>query len=459
MKHLKLSKLVGIPEAKFVELLQSDLIQYRSARLIPLLKTGDEMALTSILLSAIRLVKEFRHLIFKELGLPKVGTFHFLTEVSFPEIGKERFDGLIVVIKSGKVVDALALEMKKGTEELTTDKMQVYQDLARKLKIPKLVSVSNQFVSDSKQLPYPIKRYKAVDLYHFSWTYLLTLGRILLFKNQLNIADQDQVEIMKEVLYYFEGDKSGVQSLMRMPSEWKALTEDIRAHKSISIKGPNEIKAVEGWYQMEKHLALKLSQKLGVLVKTKSRSKDSVKADVQFVDKQNSIRTKLVVAHAISDIVVEADFEKRNLKQTVSLTIPESGTNTAKVNWLIKQLQGAKKKKPGEFDALYDSVFVEAYIKYQRKPVTVRVSQVEDLKKIHKSDELKSFKLYAVKDLGAKFTSQTGFLKSVEAFVNTFYGGYIQHLKNWSKPAPKIDPKKTNIEMGGKDIQGVALVD
>jgi hypothetical protein len=56
--------------------------------LIPTLKTGDEMALTSIFLSILRLVKEYKYNIFKDLKLINKGQVYYYTEVTFPEIDK-----------------------------------------------------------------------------------------------------------------------------------------------------------------------------------------------------------------------------------------------------------------------------------------------------------------------------------------------------------------------------------
>ena len=84
----KINKLVGLKKTEFDEYVKNDKITLSEARLIPLLKTGDEMALTSILMSSIRLVKEFRYQIFKELKLKRSGKAYFYTEVCFQDIDK-----------------------------------------------------------------------------------------------------------------------------------------------------------------------------------------------------------------------------------------------------------------------------------------------------------------------------------------------------------------------------------
>jgi len=442
MNEKKLTKLVGLKEDDFKYFIGTSQIQYTNARLIPLLKTGDEMALTSIFLSAVRLVKEFRNLVFKNIKLPKSGKFYYLTEVCFPELSKNRIDGLIVIIKSGKISNAVIFEMKKESNNIELKQLSDYIALAQKLRIPNVVTVSNQYVSDPSESPVNIRIPKKINLFHFSWTYLLTLGRILLYKNENNIADEDQVEIMKEVLFYLESEKSGVKGFNRMSVEWKTLTENILAHKAIRESDKTLHTAILSWYQEEKDMALKLSRELGLLVKGKSRNKDSIKSDAKYVIKHNSIKTKISVKDAVSDIIVEADFEKKNLKMSVTISCPETGTNTSKVNWLIKQLENGKKKSPQPFDRLYSSTYITAGIKYARSGRTEELKNYDALKRIPKQEEINGFKLYAVQNLGSKFTSQKGFITAIEGFLLDFYDAYVQYLTNWTKPAPKIEPSK-----------------
>jgi len=434
----KVTKLIGLKEDVFLELLKTNQIQHKRARLIPLLKTGDEMALTSIFLSALRLVKEFRYSVFKDIKMPRSGKFHYLTEVRIPELSKHRIDGLIVCIKSGKVSDAAIFEMKKENNILDKKQISDYINLGLKLKIPRLVTISNQFVSSPDQSPFSIKHSKRINLYHFSWTSLLTKGRILLFKNETNIEDEDQVEIMKEVLHYFESEKSGVKSYTKMCDEWKTLTESILAHKPIKESSQVLEKAIMSWYEEEKDMALKLSRELGANVKSKSRNADSIKNDKKYVLKHKSIQTSIDVKNSVSDIIIKADFEKKNLYMSVAVKPPESGTNTSKVNWLVRYLEQGKKKNEKAFFKNIKKIYVSANIKYSRVPVTVSLSDISKLKEIHKKDEIKDFKLYVVKELGRSFISPKGFVNNLEELLLDFYEGYVQHLINWTKPAPKI---------------------
>ena len=112
MVKKKLSKLVGLRLEEFESFRSSGQIQVQPAKLIPLLKAGDEMALTSVFLSALRHVKEYKDKIFKELKLSRGGKAYYYTEVSFPELGKSRIDGLALIVIKGVIKEAVLFEMK-----------------------------------------------------------------------------------------------------------------------------------------------------------------------------------------------------------------------------------------------------------------------------------------------------------------------------------------------------------
>ena len=115
----KLKKLIGLKKIDFdlytkdhKDILKTQ-IQVRPSRLIPMVKMGNEMALTSIFLSSLKLVKEFRHNLFKEIKFPKGGKSFYYTELGFPDSRfKNRIDGLIINASGGIIKDAVFFEMK-----------------------------------------------------------------------------------------------------------------------------------------------------------------------------------------------------------------------------------------------------------------------------------------------------------------------------------------------------------
>ena len=317
-----LTKLVGLKKEDFDFFVQTGQIQVQSARLIPTLKTGDEMALTSIFLSTIHLVKEFRDSIFKELKLSRTGRFYFYTEAAFPEINKSRLDGLIIVVSKGVITDAAFFEMKNKKNTLELNQIEAYLDICKKLKVGKLVTISNEFVADPSHSPLRIKAPKCVALSHFSWTYLITKGQLLLFKKDILIEDEDQIEIMREVLHYLESPVSGISGFTQMKPGWKELSESIRAQKPLKVSDEYIEDAMLSWYEEEKDMALLLSRKLGVLVKSPSKNQDSLKKDIRRVVNDNYLSGSLIVKDSVSDIKIIAEFERRMVAMSVRVIPP-----------------------------------------------------------------------------------------------------------------------------------------
>ena len=149
----KINKLVGLKKNEFDGYVDAGKISLSEARLIPILKTGDEMALTSIIMSSLRLVKEFKDQIFRETKLKRGGRAYYYTEVCFKDIDKEsRIDGLILIVISGVIKDAAFLEVKNGKNDLNHEQIMKYYKLAQSLQnVPKIITISNEFVTESSQ--------------------------------------------------------------------------------------------------------------------------------------------------------------------------------------------------------------------------------------------------------------------------------------------------------------------
>ena len=97
----KPTKLIGLPFSDFNRLVsEKNEVHLQTARLIPFYKPGDEMALTSIFMSALRLIKEFRKNVSQAIGLTTSGYIHIFTEIEFILFDKKRIDGLILVVQN-----------------------------------------------------------------------------------------------------------------------------------------------------------------------------------------------------------------------------------------------------------------------------------------------------------------------------------------------------------------------
>ncbi len=435
----KLTKLVGLKFEEFELFVQSGQIKVQPARLIPTLKTGDEMALTSIFLSTLRLVKEYRDELFKEIKLSRNGKMYYFTEASFPEIDKSRIDGLIIIVIKGVIREAAFFEMKNKNNGIDQKQIQTYINISKKLGVQNLVTVSNEFVADSSHSPVKVKVPKNVSLYHFSWTYLLTNGELLLFKNDKNIEDEDQVEIMREVLVYMSNPISGVRGYTQMKAGWKELAENVRAQKVLKVSDSYIEDAVLSWYEEEKDMALLMSRKLGVHVKSSSKTKDSLKKDISRLVKDNYIVGKLSVKNSVSDIKIINEFERRTVNMSIKAIPPLDKGLVARISWIARQLDNCKKKNEELFDKLSKDIWVEADVKYAKANLKVKLSELDQLKELAKGKEIQAFHIVWINSFGASFSSNKKFIENIEKIVLDYYECIVQHIVNWTRPAPRIN--------------------
>jgi len=445
MIQKKLTKLVGLKKIDFDLFVQSGQIRIQQSKLIPTLKTGDEMALTSIFLSTVRLVKEYRDGIFKSIKLSRAGKAYFYTEASFLDVSESRIDGLIIIVTKGIISDAAFFEMKNKNNGIDKSQVEDYLSISKSLKVNKLVTISNEFVADATLSPVKVKVPRNVSLFHFSWTYLITKGRLLLFKNDLRIQDNDQVEIMSEALHYFESSVSGISGYIQMKSGWKELAESIRAQKALKQSDEYIEEAVLSWYEEEKDMALLLSRKLGVLVKSSSKNKESVKKDIKKVIKENCLIGELTIKDAVSDIRCIAEFERRIVAMSVKLVPPLDKGNKARITWIGKQLENCRKKNTTLFSTLEKEIIIEANIKYAQANIKVKLSEIDLLIELTKDKDIQAFRITMNRTFGVNFASVKKFIVLIEKMLLEYYEGIVQYVSTWSRPTPKIVKIETEL--------------
>jgi len=438
----KLTDLIGLDFKEYQRLVQEKKIKYSEARLIPSLKTGGELALTSIFLSSLRLVKEFRQKVFSDIKLPNNGKAYFFTEWHYDGIEKSkkadsRIDGVIIIVISGKIKDVAFIESKKDEEELEIEQIERYQRIAREIKVPKLVTISNQFVENPSDFPIKLKsQISVVKKFHFSWTYLQTIAQILIFENKDNIEDEDQVEIMREVLHYLTHPKSGTNGYHQMKKGW---TEVVNSIKGLSKPNTEDIQeAILSWHEEEKDMSLLLSRSIGVYVKT-TKTKDSLK----LLEENKLLTSKLEVKNAVSDIYIIADFIRESVSMDVSFTPDDTKGSIAKITDIKKDIQKCIKFDSDLMDLLMKDVWIELKIKNSRHKIRKNIAQIEEFEEEGiKKKEITKVRILLIKDFKANFSKPKKFVALIEQMLLDYYKGIVQHLSNWYPDAPKVKGKK-----------------
>ncbi len=446
--HKKPTKLSGLSLDKFQNLIdQGDEIHLQKARLIPFYKPGDEMSLTSIFLSGLKLIKEFRDNILKSINLSRSGKIYVFTEIEFLLFDKKRVDGLILMVRGNKIIDSALLEMKNKNNDINEKQINDYIQIAKEYKISKLITVSNQFVSTPSQSPINIKLPKAVDMFHFSWSYILTIAQLLLFKNAKNIEDEDQIEIMKEVVDYFENTKSGVLGFTQMKPGWSEIVKKINIGTNILLNDNDLEEAITSWIEEERDMSLVLSRELGTLVQsTKKQFKNDFKKRIEFEKrellKNNYLESSLKIDGVFSDIYVRPHFDRRNIEMGVKLNAPNDRGTKAQLTWVKNQFKTFQKKNPESFEKIKKELKVQIFLKFTKNPILIEIEDLDEIFYSLKNKEIKHFNLVQIKYLGKKFESRKAFVSELENMLVEYYQVIVQHMKKWEKPAPKIKKRE-----------------
>jgi hypothetical protein len=400
------------------------------------------MALTSILLSAIKLIKEFRDSIFKELKLKRSGKAYYYSEVVFEDIDStSRLDGMILVVVSGKIEDAIFIEVKNDKAKVEEEQMLKYYKLAQSLNnVPKILTISNEFVSDSSHSPITIKNQsKKISLYHFSWTYIKTIAQLLLFDNENNIDDEDQINIMKEVMHYFNDERSGVNGFRLMSKGWKAVSEKIKSQQPLNDKD-EIIDAITSWHQEENDMSLMLSRKLGVLVKSNIENpKSKLNRDIKRLKDKQFLSTSLRIKGAVSDLKVTVDFSRRTISMSVRVIPPLDKGTISRISSIKKQLSKC------EDLSMLENLYIDADIKFSSKSIKYNHTNIDQF---YEHDNIKKLNIIAfdielIKTV--KIDSAKIFVAEIEKMLLNYYNVIVQDLKSWKKSAPKL--KKEEIKL------------
>lgn len=460
-KELKLSKLIGTYKKDFDACISNGLVTLRRARLIPVAKPGDEIALASVILSALKLIDEFRKLTFNDLKMANGGQVYVYTEVTFPEFPESRIDGLILVVRGKKIKDAALLEMKTGTSVLDKEQVDRYIQVAKEYGIPRLVTMSNQFVSAPTQFPLQTKVPKGINLYHFSWSYLLTLAHVLLSGKDYSISDEDQVHIMKEVVSYLEHKKSGTSGFNQMKPGWSTVIEQINSGARLRIKDPAVAEAIESWHQEEQDVALIMSRNLGLLVdsgvkKHRNNLQGRLDRDTKQLIERSTISSAYRIRGAVSDLAIEAHFKRRIIEMHVTIAPPTTKGAKGQLGWLRRQLENCQKKNPEQYELVSSGLLIEAWVKNARTPERAQLGEVDTLLEHLRGREIRELRVIHFEDFGKAFSSRVKFVERLEQMALSFYTGIVQHLVNWEPPAPKIVKSATKEEEGPESPEAVA---
>lgn len=428
---------------------------WQEARLIPTSGISGpdeaERRATSALLSVMGAVREFGMAMVKPLGAP---AGQLVTYIETPFKLKDRScqpDGLLRTSRAGRTWTCL-VEVKTGAAELERAQVETYLDVARENGFDCVLTISNQLAPASDVHPVDVdkRKLRKVALHHVSWAEVVTIA--IQQRVHRGVSDPDQAWILGELIRYLEHPKSGALDFSDMGGAWVTVRESVAAGTLRSNdKGLPDV--VSRWEQLLRFAALRLGRELAADVQVAMSRRELADPTVRFAAQAQSLVANgtlagsLRISDAVAPIDVVADLRSGRVTVSIDVEAPRDGRAATRINWLTRQLKDAP-----------DGLRIDAFTTGSRSSTsellrTVREDSnvlIEDPKK-----EFRSFRVAATSPLGTKRgTGRGGFIDSVLAAVDGFYGAVVQQVRPWAAKAPQLRPTgRSAVEEAGIDTQ------
>jgi len=397
----------------------------RKASLFPIGKSIDEVATTSIFLSSLKAVKEYREELISNLGIKKITNknidLHIFTEVS-SESNDDRPDGLIVLTsgKKNPIIEWMCLvEVKIGNNKIDDVQIERYIDFANSIGIDSILTISNQLVSDVMESVVKTKKAKKFkNLYHWSWTYVSVEAKRLLLNNM--VEDQDHVFILSELRRYFDKNPN-IKNFNTMDSTWKDATREVLEHGyNGKISKETMLKIIHSFKQEEQDISYQLTDRTGYYVKFKLGKIDrNEELEKTLQEEKKLCATYCINGYEKQTFNLELDLISRTLKCFTKVII-DNGKAQAQTTRLLNAI-----KDP----AISDDIKIRAC--YPRKKNTKFIplsallkeqDQKETYSTVYKEfgDTIKEFEIMIIDDLGSDMYKNKIIVERMESLAEIF---------------------------------------
>jgi hypothetical protein len=420
--------------------------KWQPARLFPITGIGgaqeQERRGCSAFLAVLQSVREFGRALTMRCGAP-AGAIETFIEVPFT-LGdaKYRPDGLIRVTRGQKSWTAL-VEVKTGSNDLESDQITHYLDIAREQCFDAVITISHEVATTPGVHPVAVdkRKLKRVDLYHLSWSRIHT--EALLEQTNQSVSDPDQAWILSEFVRYLQNPKSGAWDFDDMGPDWVNV-RNAAGLQTLRAGDPETLRVVARFDQLLAFAGMELSRQLGANVQQKlskqDRSEPAQRLQVQAATlaKTGQLSGSLVVPNAAAPIDILVDLRANRVDCTATLVAPSEGRASTRVNWVLRQLRNA----PG--DLLVTSTAARSRGAGPCHPLSALIDNPMLLVENPQTD-IRSFSITMSHSAGTKRGQGKGsFVGSVTALVDRFYSEVMLNLKSWSAPPPrpKAPPKE-----------------
>lgn len=419
----------------------NDEAKWQRARLMPV--TGingaeeEERRGTSVLLAVIESVPEFGRSLTTRFGAPG-GRAQSYIECEFPQNGKTcRPDGVIRIRRGEKVWTAL-VEVKTRKAVLDRGQVEQYLDVASANGFDAVITISPQLADIPGGHPLFVdkKLTKKVPLHHLSWSEIHT--EALIESDNHAVKDPVQAWILEEFIRYLESPKSGALEFDDMGAHWVTVRESA-VRNTLRGTDPGVAEVASKFNQLVSYAGMRLSQRLGVVVKPAVSRRDVAQAAAlqqqqigEFV-KTGRLSGALIVPNAVNPLSVTADLKASRVECSVSIDSAPKAKPKTRVTWLLSQLR----QPPSD-------LMIQARVAHHELGPDFsldKVAENPDAIVPYPKADIRQFTLSVNRSAGSKRGMGRGsFIDSLLALVDDFYEHVVQDLRSPVPDVPKVKP-------------------
>ena len=406
-------------------------LESRRARLFPAGNSDNEVSTTSIFLSTLSAVKEYREELLTQIGIKKINnqniSLHTYTELQ-SNSKEDRPDGLIVVT-SGKLKPIIEwisfVEVKIGNNPIDAGQIERYTNFGREVGVNSIITVSNDLVTNPLQSPIKLKK-RSFNLFHWSWTFLQVTALRLIRTN--GIKDDDHIFILNEFGRYVESHKK-LSNYTNMGKEWKDSVTSIQALEVKQKIAPAILSSVvESFIQEEKDISLQLTSRSEFHIELLS-SGNRKEAVEKMLQSSKVVTSEFMLNKDKNNtFFIDIDFIRQEVRCYTRISLAK-GKAQAQTSKLIKMFQSES--------GYTDNILVNAfYIRNKSNKsdtslaTLIREKELGDAYSIiDKSygSEVKYFEVKTKDLLGADFRSTKNFIIKLEAIAERFLEQVVIH--------------------------------
>jgi hypothetical protein len=395
-----------------------------------------EQRAVSSLLAVMVAVPDFGRELVGLLGAP-AGKMSTYIEVRFPnEDGPTlRPDGAIVVERGGNRWSCL-VEVKTGPNEIRSEQIESYIEVARSHGFDGVLTVSNTIVSGVEELPFHIdpRKLRQVKVRHLSWWRILTAA--IVQKEHRGISDPDQAWILGELIRYLQDDRSGASGFDDMGDKWITVRDGIR-DQTLKPTDASVANVAERWEQFIESMGLELRQTLGRPVTPLwPRNLDRqarIAAGARKLAQEGILTASIKIPDAAAPIDIEANLRTRQVVTSSDIPAPNEGRAKGRIGWLLRQAKD-----------MPSTLRIEVRYPNVRDPIVARLREAVDRPErlLYTADpkrDPRSFRLVLADDMGrGRGRGRGTFVGESRTQLLEFYRDVLQRIRPWQPPAPRL---------------------